>query len=455
MNNTLFDLMPEGGGEISPQGRDGEGAVRDGEGAVRDESEESGGLTVAKYLHLVNETLGLIPSDRMKVVGEIVDYRVSQGKWINFDLKDEEEDAKISCFATTFKVKGQFESGMKVEVMGYPKVYERFGKFSLNVQSLELVGEGALHKAYLMLKAQLEKEGLFDVGRKRGLKRFPRRIGLITSREAAAYGDFMRILGNRWGGVEVVHAHVHVQGQHAVNDILKAFDDFNSVSDREDAPDVIVLTRGGGSLEDLHAFNDEAVARAVYGSKIPVVVGVGHERDESLCDFVADVRASTPSNAAERIVPDRREVLGEVDTSVRRMGGQMMMAVERRKRGIVQASNVFVRFVQGQVYRLKSVLQRLHHRFGAFQEELALYRVDMERMDHTMERGLTGVVRQYKERVGALERFLGQVDVQRVLKRGFSIVRQGERVVTRADGVAGGDVVDVQLAHGKIQAEVK
>ncbi|OGL94370.1 exodeoxyribonuclease VII large subunit, partial [Candidatus Uhrbacteria bacterium RIFCSPLOWO2_12_FULL_47_9] len=239
-------------------------------------------LHVADYLALLNEVLhDRVPSNEILIEGEVSDYRVAQQKWVSFDLKDEKAEAVLKCFATVWQIGTPIEDGMRVHVKGFPKMYERFGTLKLNVQSIEPIGEGALKRAYDLLKKKLEVEGLFDVSRKRTLPRFPKKIGLITSRDAAAYGDFLRIVNNRWGGIEIDHAHVHVQGREAVPEILGAFRHFNALP-LEERPDAIVLTRGGGGLEDLHAFNDEQVARAVYQSIIPVVVAVGHERDESL-----------------------------------------------------------------------------------------------------------------------------------------------------------------------------
>ena len=187
-------------------------------------------ISVGEYLELVNQTLKYIPSATLQVEGEVSDYRVAQGKWVSFDLKDETTEAVLKCFMTTWQLKTPLEDGMRVQVKGYPKVYERFGTFKMNVQDVELVGEGALRRAYELLKKKLETEGLFDISRKRSLTRFPQRIGLITSRDAAAYGDFIRILNNRWGGVHLLFAHVHVQGKEAVGEIVEAFSFFNKLA---------------------------------------------------------------------------------------------------------------------------------------------------------------------------------------------------------------------------------
>jgi len=273
-----------------------------------------------------------------------------------------------------------------------------------------LVGVGTLQKAYEALKKKLQAEGLFSTERKRSIPKFPARIGLITSGEAAAYGDFLRILNNRWSGVEVVHIPVTVQGQHAVREIIEAFDQFNALPSTE-KPEVIVLTRGGGSLEDLHAFNDEQTARAVFQSTIPVVVGVGHERDESLCDFVADVRASTPSNAAERIVPNRADILREIGTTANRMEDVLKLSLERKTRTVDHGISKIDQIITSKLVNMRSKVDGMVRLFKAF-------------------------------------------DVQKSLDRGFSIVRKDGKIVKDANKVGLKDVIEVQLAKGRVNSLV-
>lgn len=385
-------------------------------------------LSVAEYLSLVNETLALIPSEAQVIEGEISDYRLSQGKWINFTLKDPSGEASLPCFATTFQVGVPLQDGMRVQVSGYARVYERFGKFSLNVRDVQLVGEGALKQAYELLKKKLEQEGLFDRSRKRDIPRFPERVGLITSKEAAAFTDFLRIANNRFGGSVIQVYPVHVQGQYAVDEILEAFAYFNALSE-SDRPEVLVLTRGGGSLEDLHAFNDERVARAVFGSVVPVVVGVGHERDESLADFAADVRASTPSNAAERVFPDREQVGYEVERSVDVMEMRLRRYVETHQADVRRAGHVMTVF-----------FERLGHVASSAVEQMI--------------QGFSSRLRQATDRVGAMEQVLRQVDPARVLARGYSLVKKDGVVVKDAKGLEKGGEVQVQLARGTFRAEV-
>lgn len=410
-------------------------------------------ISVSQFLGLVNQTLRTIPSETFAIEGEVADFRISQGKWVNFDLKDEEVEVKVPCFMTTFQLGMPLESGMRVRVTGYPKVFERFGKFSLNVESVVPVGEGALAKAYAMLKAKLTTEGLFDVGRKRELPKFPQTIGLITSKEAAAYGDFLRILGNRNGGMTILHANVHVQGQYAVEEICEAFAMFNRLPET-DRPELIVLTRGGGSLEDLHAFNDERVVRAVFSSLVPVVVGVGHERDESLCDFVADVRASTPSNAAECICTDRRDLLRHVRHIEDRMQDRVMSKLQQYQMRIERSTMLFERTFIGVGNRLQAAATGLSHAFDRFRLSLLATREHIQRRELANEQRYHLTLERATSRLTTLERVLESVNPAQVLKRGYVIVRNTQGIVQDPTGLAVGERLSLQFAKGNVETEI-
>lgn len=410
-------------------------------------------LTVAEYLRLTNETLALMPSGTIKVVGEVVDYRLSQGKWVNFDLKDAAEEAKISCFTTAFAMRVPLENGLQVAVQGYPKVYERFGKFSLNVQSVELVGAGSLAKAYELLKKKFEAEGLFDVARKRGLPRFPQRIGLITSSDAAAYGDFLRVLGGRWNDVQIIHVPVAVQGRDAMGQIIAAFKTLQNLPAAE-RPELIVLTRGGGSLEDLHAFNDEFVARAVFQSTIPVVVAVGHERDESLCDFVADVRAATPTHAAQLVAPDAREVQREMQNMLDYAFGRLDYALIERGRRVDQALHSLERFIRRHLQDIQLVLERFRYSFERFTTNITTSRDQVTRLSAQNERAFLNYVDRQRQAFLANVRLLTQFDVQHVLKRGFSIIRKNGKLITGSSELPAGAAITIQLSDGQKGAHI-
>lgn len=255
-------------------------------------------LTPSDLVAVVNQTLEYAYSS-VTVVGEVASFKVNQGKWVFFDLKDER--ASVPCFMTLWSMRQPLEDGMKVIVRGTPKLTQ-WGKFSFTVTAVQPVGEGSLKKAFEMLKKKLADEGLFDPAKKRGIPEDLTRLGVISSTQAAGYADFIKIINARWGGMKVQVAHTQVQGMDAPDQIIRALQYFNEKSEVQ----MIALIRGGGSADDLACFNDERLVRAVAASKIPVICGIGHEVDESLCDLACDVRASTPSNAAELLTRDRK-----------------------------------------------------------------------------------------------------------------------------------------------------
>ncbi|MDO8435501.1 MAG: exodeoxyribonuclease VII large subunit, partial [bacterium] len=243
------------------------------------------------------------------VQGEVTGYRIAKDRLVYFELKD--ASARVLCFAIVGDFHQPIEDGMEIRVTGSAKLFKATGGFHLRVIAIELVGAGALQRAFELTKQKLERDGLFAPEHKKPLPRFPEVVGIVTSKDAAAFTDVVRILNNRWGGMHIVLAPAGVQGPGAIPEIVEALRWCNENGDVR--PDVLIVTRGGGSLEDLQAFNSEDVCRAIFSSRIPVVCGVGHERDTTLAELVADVRASTPSNAAERVVPDRRDIAREVN----------------------------------------------------------------------------------------------------------------------------------------------
>lgn len=269
-------------------------------------------LTPTEFVAVLNQTLEYAYSS-VTLVGEVSEFKINQGKWVFFSVKDEE--TSVPCFMTLWSLSTSIEDGMKVVVRGTPKL-TKWGKFSLTVSKVAPVGEGSLKKAFEMLKKKLTDEGLFDPAHKRSLPEGLTKIGVISSTDAAGYKDFVKIVNARWGGLKIVTAHTQVQGLDAPEQIIKALKYFNERGDVQ----VIAILRGGGSKDDLSCFNDETLVRAVAASKIPVVCGIGHEIDESLCDLACDVRASTPSNAAELLTHDRKsEKLAEKVQLIRQM----------------------------------------------------------------------------------------------------------------------------------------
>lgn len=385
-------------------------------------------FSVSEFIQFLNDALvSIAPYNDLAIEGEVADFKISQGKWIWFDLKD--ESGVVTCFMTMWNLKTPLEDGMKVRVFGYPKIYQKSGKFSFTVNKVELLGEGTLKKAYDLLKKKLEVEGLFAQERKRAIPRFPSRIALITSPGAAAYTDFLKILNNRWGGVEVDLIPVTVQGASAVVEIISAFKWLNT---HEEDYDVCVLTRGGGSMEDLQPFNSEDVARAVYGAKVPVICGIGHERDECLAEFVADVRASTPSNAAERAVPSRTEIVSELNFIIEQMEGNLNYKISNASHEVDRIFSLIERQARAPLIKCQELFGNFKHRFESFFFQLENY-----------DNGLNN-----------FQKMLVNLDPARLLSRGYSIARGKRGIIRRAEDVAIGEEIVVELGKGKLEAQV-
>lgn len=317
-----------------------------------------------------------------------------------------------------------------MRLTGSPTLFRK-GQFVFRPRKVELVGEGTLKQAYELLKRQLEKEGLFDADRKRTLPRFPQRIGLITSSDAAAYTDFLRILGNRWSGIEVRHIPVQVQGQRAVSSIVAALNQLNE--DYTDL-DAIVVTRGGGSMEDLHAFNDEEVVRAIFASRIPVVCGVGHERDITLADLASDVRASTPSNAAELLVPNKEDVIAELQYMSERM------EIELRT-------------------KLRAQQDRIQRSIGSMEQQMRLHIERFRQLDQRLQFGLARFIESVafkQQRILAMQRLLTSLHPHQLLQQGYSITRlENGAILSSVQQVSAGTKLTTQLTDGTVVSEAE
>ncbi|MDP8229840.1 MAG: exodeoxyribonuclease VII large subunit [Candidatus Gorgyraea atricola] len=250
------------------------------------------------------------------VEGEISNFKSHSSGHFYFTLKDDRSELKCTFFKNC-NVKNKFEiqDGMQVICFGRVSVFEKRGQYQMNVIKMEPKGVGALQLAFEQLKERLFKEGLFDQARKRPIPMLPNRIGIVTSPTGAAIRDMLHVLDKRFSNVEVVINPVKVQGQGAKEEIVRAIEGFNKLGNI----DVMIVGRGGGSLEDLWAFNEEIVARAIHASKIPVISAVGHEIDWTISDFVADLRAPTPSVAAERAIANKGEIAERLENLERRL----------------------------------------------------------------------------------------------------------------------------------------
>ncbi len=363
-------------------------------------------LSVSDFVAVLNQTMEYA-YPTVSIVGELANFRVSKNKWVYFDLKDEFSTVKF--FGTVYQLSTPLEDGMMLQVRGVPRLHNQFG-FSVNVQNIQPVGEGSLKKAAALLEAKLTAEGLFDPSRKRMLPYPPTSIGLIASSESAAYADFTKILGARWGGIDIRLIDVQVQGEIAPSQIVAAIEQFNSAAEQVD---VLVLTRGGGSAEDLAAFNTEQLTRAVAASRIPTIVAIGHEVDISLAELAADQRASTPSNAAELLVPDKRHEL----------------------ENILGMQNILADLLSTQVSAKKVLLE------------------DRTRVLHEL---VSHLIENVIQRLNTNKQLLEALSPEAALKRGYAVIRTQQGTVLRTSrGVAVGQALDIVLSDAIIETTVK
>jgi exodeoxyribonuclease VII large subunit len=412
------------------------------------------------------------------VEGEISNCRAAQSGHLYFTLKDETSQIRCVCFRSQVRLlKFRPEDGLHVTLRGQLSVYEQRGEYQIYVELVEPVGLGALQLAFDQLKKRLEAQGLFAPQRKKPLPVLPRRIGLVTSPAGAAVRDVLRILRRRFPGVHVLLHPVRVQGEGAADDMVEAI----RFLDRRRLVDVMILARGGGSLEDLWAFNEESVARAMAASQTPIITGVGHESDFTIADFVADVRASTPSNAAEIVVGTRQEFTRHIAQLEQQLvqHARYRLLVWRRHVQELAAHAGFRRLqdlVRQRRLRLDELGGRLgdllrrrlelaRRRFGVAQARVASFdlRARIAALRARLEQRAGDLTRRIERQLGArrqrLERLMVQLDERsplRVLERGYAIACDAAGALLRdAAQVALGDEIQVQLARGKLAAEVK
>lgn len=361
-------------------------------------------FSVSEFVAVLNQTLEYAYGG-VTIVGELANLRVSKNRWVYFDLKDDASTVKF--FGTVQQLPGPLENGMLIKVRGQPRLHSLYG-FSVHVQTMQPVGEGSIRKAADLLRAKLASEGLFDPERKRRVPYPPRRIGLITSKQSAAYADFVKIIAARWQSLQIDLIDVQVQGEVAPEQIVAAFEQFNA---QAIPPDVLVLIRGGGSPEDLAAFSTEVVTRAVAASRVPTVVAIGHEIDQSLAELAADRPASTPSNAAELLVPDRKQVKQQLNATADQLDHVIMQ------------------------------------RLGAGNDTL-------REQSRQLLRHAEAVMTQQRQQLTSSQTLLEAYNPQAILQRGYALVRYKGTVVRSTQELVTGAIVDIELADGHVPAAI-
>ena len=362
------------------------------------------------------------------VRGELSNYKMYPSGHHYFSMKDGEGALRCVMFRReAMGVRFRPENGMKVIAFGRVSVFPRDGQYQLYVSALTPDGVGDLYVAFEQLKERLRREGLFDPERKKPLPAFPGRIALVTSSAGAAVRDMLRILGARWPMAEVAVVPVRVQGEEAPGEIAAAIDWVN----RHALADLIITGRGGGSMEDLWAFNDESVARAIFRSDIPVISAVGHEPDVTIADFVADLRAATPSNASELAVPDQEEIRARVE----QLSLRMRTAAERELR---QARAALARWSESRA--LQDPMNFVADR-----------RVLLDYQRGRLASSLSVSLNREKQRLGRLAAALDAMSPLKVLARGYAVARKADgSVVSSVGAVKAGDRLRLRVSDGEI-----
>ncbi len=387
-------------------------------------------LTVAQF----NKLLNSIFSDlgEFTVEGEIAQMGFSKNNAVFIDLKDLKENAllKVSNYAPYVKGINSVEEGMHVLVTGGMSVYSPSGSVSLKVRKIEPMGEGALKAALEKLKKVLKEEGLFDLERKRNLPDYITRIALITGKDSAAYHDFIKIIQEYKSAIEIISIPCLVQGDRAEGEIVRALKHSQNLD-----IDVIVLIRGGGSLEDLKVFNSEEVARAIFSSRIPVIAGVGHEVDTSIADMVADVRASTPSQAAYYLASQNQHFLDQIQNLLEEHETKIMTQIpssielQQRERFLMQGMRI------------------IKNQLASIEEKI--------KIPEQIEDILKGYIKDKLLKIGNHQKLLNSYDHNQVLKRGYGLVEYEGKYISDPSELKEQDLIKILMHKGSFDSEIK
>lgn len=365
------------------------------------------------------------------VRGEISNFRRQSSGHLYFTLKD--DVSQIECIvwkSSALLLKFEPEHGMKVLVLSSIDLYKPHGKYKLIISEMHPDGLGALHQKYLQLKEKLEKEGLFSKEHKKPIPKFPKVIGIITSPTGAAVRDLIRNLTRRFPNINIKLVPTLVQGVDAAEEIVKSIELLNKIS----GVDVIILGRGGGSLEDLWCFNEEIVARAIFKSDIPIISAVGHETDFTISDFVADCRAPTPSTAAEIAVRDKNELIAEINHLRERLLLKVKRTLDMKKQSI------------------ESIMDR-----PIFKRPLDFINQYLQQIDDLIEKSSRAILNFLKLKGKELEIVtakLNSINPKAVLSRGYSIATHKGKIIKTVDDVKINDLIDIIIQKGEIKSKV-
>lgn len=415
-----------------------------------DEGEDGGGedpVSVSEYLNRINRVLAKCDAS---VYGEVTQIQEKYGNYY-MTLTDPDDESSMDCFikGRDYDIAGvDVEEGVEVEVTGFPSVYKKYGRFSLRVTAIELVGEGALKKAYEKLKKKLSEEGLFDAERKKDIPSFVQSVGLITSRGSDAYHDVVANLGTY--GFKVAFFPSRVQGGRAVKELLRALRHF-----KENDVDVVIVTRGGGGdLEVLQAFNNENVVRLVADMDIPVIAGIGHEKDVPLTSLAADIMVSTPTGAAERINRSWKNLEKRLDRFAQEIPAQFSSVLRRKEHMLERLSQQIdrrFRALTDRVDEFKHIIQRAVDMLG---HEMVRQREALDHFSRTLFQQFTSDLKEVRTSFKAAAKRLEDADPRKALERGYSIVRSKDGIVRSVDDVSTDEEIEIRVSDGTIGSHI-
>jgi len=386
--------------------------------------------------------------------GEISNYKCYPSGHHYFTLKDEKAAIRCVMFrGDAARLRFRPANGMSVIAFGRVSVFPRDGQYQLYCTEMFDDGRGVLDQAFEKLRLRLEQEGLFDPAVKQPLPKYPDKIALVTSPAGAAVRDMIRILGARWPMTEVLVVPVRVQGEGAAEEIAAAIHQINNRADI----DLIITGRGGGSREDLWAFNEEVVARAIYVSNIPVISAVGHEPDVSISDYVADVRAATPSNGAELAVPDQADERRRLHQLERRLATAMQSRLSAGRKDLNRMKDSRVlRSMKAPIEDRRMLLHSFERRMAvALGSGVSGSKARTERAQRQLSAAMTGRLKDKRSALASCAVGLEAMSPLKVLGRGYAIARQTDGVITTIDRVCEHDAMEVMVSDGVIHCEIK
>ena len=389
---------------------------------------------------------------RVFVKGEVSNAKTYSSGHTYFTLKDEKSQISAVIFAQS-NISLKLTNGMKVLAIGRVRVYEPNGNYQIIVDSIKEDGIGELYEKFEKLKEELRVNGYFDEAHKRSLKKFPKKIGVVTSKSGAVIEDIKNIIKNRYPLVEIILYPSSVQGDNAVPELVKQIEYANSKME----VDTLIVGRGGGSLEDLWAFNEKAVALAVYNSKIPVISAVGHETDYTICDFVADLRAETPSAAAVAATPSVIDLNKEIDINIKLLNHHYKNIVELKKKNLSDLEKQVI------FNSPKNKLDRFNDKYNTLIKDLnknMINIIDNKKniLENLIEKNDINFNQVFDYKKSLFEKYsyaLKNLNPLTIMDKGFSIVSKDNKIVKSANDVKKDDIIDIKFIDGNVKAKVE